>query len=92
VLVTVEAVSHLGEAELSPTVLGELPFHFRNVVLVLVGGDVPRFERLARNEIVVYLPPARAMHDIWNTALDLPIGESRSIDVTLAEFEGAEAV
>jgi uncharacterized protein (DUF58 family) len=92
VLVTVEAVTHLGEAELSPTVLAELPFHFRNVVLVLVGGDLPRFERLARNEIVVYLPPARAMHDIWNTALDLPIGESRSIDVTLAEFEGAKAV
>jgi hypothetical protein len=62
------------------------------VMLVFVGGDAPRFERLARNEIAVFLPVGRAMHDIWNTALDLPIGEARSVDITASELERADQV
>ena len=45
---------------------------------------------MARNEIVVFLPVGRAMHDIWNTATDLPVGEARSVDVTVSELEQAD--
>jgi hypothetical protein len=45
---------------------------------------------MARNEIAVFLPVGRAMHDIWNTALDLPVGEVRSVDVTVSELEQAD--
>jgi hypothetical protein len=87
VLVTVEAVARPEDAEFSPAVLAQFSARVGTVVLVLVGGDAPRFERLARNEIAVFLPVGRAMHDIWNTALDLPIGEARSVDVTASELE-----
>jgi uncharacterized protein (DUF58 family) len=90
VLVTVEAVASPEEAELNPGVLAQLAGRVGTVVLVLVGGDVPRFERLARHEVAVLLPVGRAMHDIWNTALDLPIGETRSVDFTTSEPERSE--
>jgi hypothetical protein len=90
VLITVEAVSHPADAELNPDVLAQLSDRVGTVVLVLVGGDAPRFERMARNEIVVFLPVGRAMHDIWNTATDLPVGEARSVDVTVSELEQAD--
>ncbi|HKH89094.1 MAG TPA: DUF58 domain-containing protein [Acidimicrobiales bacterium] len=81
VLITVEAAKRPAEAELNPDVLTQLPPGVGTIVLVLVGSEDPRFERLARNEIAVYLPVGRAIHDLWNMALDLPIGESRSLDV-----------
>jgi len=87
VFVTVEAVSRLEDAELNPNVLARVSAQVGTVVLVLVGGEVPRFERLARNEIAVFLPIGRAMHDIWNTALDLPIGEERAVDAAEQELE-----
>jgi len=90
VLVTVEAVARPEDAEFNPGVLAQLSGRVGTIVLILVGGDAPRFERLARNEIAVFLPVGRAMHDIWNTALDLPIGEARSVDVTASELERAD--
>jgi len=87
VFITVEAVSRLEDAELNPNVLSRVATQMGTVVLVLVGGDVPRFERLTRNEIAVFLPVGRAMHDIWNTALDLPIGEERAVDAAEQELE-----
>jgi uncharacterized protein (DUF58 family) len=90
VLVTVEAVGRPSEAELSPEVLAQISARVGTVVLILVGGDAPRFERMTRNEIAVFLPVGRAMHDIWNTALDLPVGEARSVDVTASELERAD--
>jgi hypothetical protein len=87
--VTVEAVTRLEDAELTPDVLARMPMHIGTVMLILVGGDVPRFERLSRNEIAVFLPVARAMHDVWNTALDLPIGEARAIDTAEPDPEPA---
>ena len=87
VLVTVEAGGRLEDLELNPDVLGRMPAQIGTVVLVLVGGDVPRLERLARNEIAVFLPAGRAMHDIWNVAMDLPIGEVRAVDAGEEELE-----
>jgi hypothetical protein len=86
VFITVEAVSRLEDAELSPDDLARVSTQVGTVVIVLVGGEVPRFERLARNEIAVFLPVGRAMHDIWNLALDLPIGEERAVDATEEEL------
>jgi hypothetical protein len=90
VLVAVEAVGRAEDAEFNPGVLAEISGRVGTVVLVLVGGEAPRFERLARNEIAVFLPVGRAMHDIWNTALDLPVGEARSVDLTASELERAD--
>jgi uncharacterized protein (DUF58 family) len=90
ILVAVEAVRRPEDAEFNAGVLAEISGRVGTVVLVLVGGEAPRFERLARNEIAVFLPVGRAMHDIWNTALDLPIGEARSVDVTASELERAD--
>jgi uncharacterized protein (DUF58 family) len=90
VLITVEAVGRPSDAELTPDALAQLSARVGTVVLILVGGDAPRFERMARNEIAVFLPVGRAMHDIWNTALDLPVGEVRSVDVTVSELEQAD--
>jgi uncharacterized protein (DUF58 family) len=90
VLITVEAGARPAEAELNPGVLAQLSSRVGTVVLVLVGGDAPRFERLARNEIAVFMPVGRAMHDIWNIALDLPLGEVRSVDATASELEQAD--
>lgn len=87
VLVTVESGTRLEDVELNPDVLGRMPAQVGTVVLVLVGGDVPRLERLARNEIAVFLPTGRAMHDIWNVAMDLPIGEVRAVDAGEEELE-----
>ena len=81
VLITVEAAERTEDAELNPDVLAQLPPGVGTLVLVLVGSEDPRFERLARNEIAVHLPVGRAIHDLWNMALDLPIGESRALDV-----------
>lgn len=80
VLIAVEAGERLEDAELNPDVIAPLQSRVGTIVLVLVGGDVPRFERLSRNEVAVFLPVGRAMHDLWNTALDLPIGEVREVD------------
>jgi uncharacterized protein (DUF58 family) len=89
VLITVEAATRLEDAELNPDVLARMTSQVGTVALVLVGGDAPRFERLARNEIAVFLPVGRAMHDIWNTAMDLPIGEARAVDAGERELEHA---
>ncbi len=80
VLLAVEAVDRLEDAELNPDIIAPLQSRVGTIVLVLVGGDVPRFERLSRNEVAVFLPAGRAMHDIWNTAMDLPVGEVRAVD------------
>ncbi|MGA2209680.1 MAG: DUF58 domain-containing protein [Acidimicrobiales bacterium] len=87
VLVVVEAVNRLEDAELNPAVLAQVSQRVGTVVLVLVCGDVPRLERLARNQIAVFLPVGRAMHDVWITALDLPIGEARAVDAPESELE-----
>jgi len=90
VLITVEAAERAEDAELNPDVLSQLPPGVGTLLLVLVGGEDARFARLARNEIAVHLPVDRAIHDLWNTALDLPIGESRSLDTTLADLAPAD--
>jgi uncharacterized protein (DUF58 family) len=92
VLVVVEAVNRLQDAELNPDVLAQVSQRVGTVVLVLVCGDVPRLERLARNQIAVFLPVGRAMHDVWITALDLPIGETRAVDAAEPEREQSRAV
>lgn len=91
VLVVVEAVNRLEDAEINPDVLASVSQRVGTVVLVLVCGDVPRLERLARNQIAVFLPVGRAMHDVWITALDLPIGEARAVDAPESELEHTRA-
>ncbi|MGH9169960.1 MAG: DUF58 domain-containing protein [Acidimicrobiales bacterium] len=90
VLVTVEACTDADEAELSPDILSGLPGRVGNVVSVLVGAEVARFERISRSQVVVYLPADRAMHDIWNMAFDLPVGEIYTIDVVPTDLDGGE--
>ncbi len=80
VLLAVEAGTSTGDLELSSELLAQLPVGMGAVIVVLVGGSEPRLERLARNELVVHLPTLLPMTEVWSAALDLPIGEVRSLE------------
>jgi uncharacterized protein (DUF58 family) len=88
VLVTIEACSDVEDAELNPDLLSGLPGRVGTIVSVLVGAEVARFERVSRTQVVVYLPADRALHDVWNMAFDLPVGEVYTIDAAPADLEG----
>jgi uncharacterized protein (DUF58 family) len=83
ILIAVEGVGRLEDAEFNEQVMAEAPSGVGMVVTILVGGETVRFERLSRRELVVGMPIGRAMHDVWNMALDLPIGEVRELDIGL---------
>ena len=86
VLLAVEAGTTTDDLELSSQLLMQLPARMGAVILVLVGGDEPRFERLGRNELVVHLPLLLPMTEVWSAALDLPIGEIRSVETAQAAW------
>ena len=81
-----EAAATTEDLELSSELLAQLPPRMGAVILVLVGGREPSFERLGRNELVVHLPPLLSMTELWSAALDLPIGEVRSLETSAAAW------
>jgi len=86
VLLAVEAAATKEDLEVSSELLAQLPPRMGAVILVLVGGREPSFERLGRNELVVHLPPLLPMTEVWSAALDLPIGEVRSLETSVAAW------
>lgn len=90
VLLTVEAGATIADLELSPDLLAQLPARAGAVIIVLVGGREPCFERLGRNELVVHLPTLLPLTEVWSAALDLPVGESRSVEMAGASGIAAE--
>jgi uncharacterized protein (DUF58 family) len=86
VLLAVEAAAGKDDLELSSQLLAELPPRMGAIILVLVGGREPSFERLGRNELIVYLPPFMPMTEVWSAALDLPIGEVRALETAGAPW------
>jgi uncharacterized protein (DUF58 family) len=79
VLFVVVVASNPRSGEIGPDDVGALPPRSGPVILVMVGGSEPRFERIGREKMAVYMPVAQSLRELWSVATDLPVGEVRSV-------------
>ena len=79
VLIVVEVLGSPGDLAERREELDRLPPRSGMVALMLVGGSELSFERLSHEHVVMRVPEDRSLAEIWNTPVDVPVGETRVV-------------